>query len=38
MKKNKLLNKIRKDITPQIREKVIKATNKKIKENGDRSK
>ena len=31
MKKNKLLNKIRKEITPQIREKVIKATNNKIK-------
>lgn len=38
MKKNKLLNKIRKDITPQIREKVIKTTNKKIKENEDKSK
>lgn len=37
MKKNKLLNKLRKGITPQMREKVIKATNKKIKENEDRA-
>jgi hypothetical protein len=33
MKRNKLLNKIRKEITPEIRDKVIKATKKKIEYN-----